>query len=74
LLLDRDATDEVAKARQQLSATFPGRVVVATLPETVTQTDCRVWPVEKIDPGVMKTCALDSLIQDAIRQQIADPS
>jgi hypothetical protein len=74
LLLDRDASDEVAKARQQLSAAFPDRVVVATLPETVTQADCRVWPVGKIDPGVMQTDALDSLIQAAIRQQIADPS
>lgn len=74
LLFDKDAIDEITKAWQQLVAMFPGRVVVAALPDDVRQVDCRTWPIGKVDPGVLKTSVLDNLIQSAIRQQTGVPS
>lgn len=71
LLFDKGASDAVAKVSQQLLAAFPDRVVVVSFPESVTRSDCRVWPVNKIDPGVLHQGTLATLIQAAIRQQIA---
>lgn len=62
LLLDRDAREVAERTRTRLLPAFPGRVVVVTPPESCSREDCRSWPVDKVDAGVMTREAVWRLI------------
>ncbi|WP_256369026.1 hypothetical protein [Aquisphaera insulae] len=40
---------------------------MASCPESPTREDCRVWPVDKVDPGVLTRQAIVRVVAAALR-------